>query len=261
LASPKKEQTMASNKETVIMLHGALGSAEQMKPLGKSLTKNFEVHYLTYQGHDGKNPGLFNFSIEFFSNDVVNYMRENHIRKASFVGYSMGGYVALFLARYQPELVNRVVALATKLEWNPQLAATEMCRLDPEVIQEKWPQFAKDLQKLHGSKNWTVVLKNTADMMQRMGQHPPLTHHDFSRLSQISLLATGDQDDAATPEEIQKYGRMMPKGRYHIFPNTPHPLQKMNMKMVSAEITKFLETPSYEFTPQSYADFFISKEK
>jgi pimeloyl-ACP methyl ester carboxylesterase len=252
---------MEGHQETVIMLHGALGSAEQMKGLGASLNKNFDVHYLTYQGHDGKNPGKFNFSIEFFSNDVVNYMREHRIRKASFVGYSMGGYVALFLARYQPELVNRVVALATKLEWTPQQAATEIARLQPAYIQEKWPRYAEDLQKLHGTKNWTVVLKNTADMMYRMGQHPPLTAHDFSRLSQIALLATGDLDDAATPEEIQKVGRLMPKGRYHIFENSPHPLQKMDLKVVSKEITKFLETPAYEFTPQSYADFFTGRQK
>jgi pimeloyl-ACP methyl ester carboxylesterase len=239
---------MATKKEPLILLHGALGSEEQMQPLGAALANSFDVHFLTYKGHDGKNPGKYNFSIEFFSNDVVNYMREHKLHRASFVGYSMGGYVALFLARYQPELVNRVITIGTKLTWTPPLAAVEISKLNATTIEEKWPHYAEELQRLHGPKNWKVVLQNTADMMYRMGQHAPLTAYDLSRLSQIVLLATGDKDDAATSEEMVKFGQLMPKGQSHIFENTPHALHKMDIAMVAEKCREFLNTPVHEFS-------------
>jgi pimeloyl-ACP methyl ester carboxylesterase len=239
---------MASKKEPIILLHGALGSEEQMKPLGQLLADTFDVHYLTYKGHDGKNPGKYNFSIEFFSNDVVNYMREHKLHKASLIGYSMGGYVALFLARYQPELVNRVVTIGTKLSWSPPLAAVEISKLNADTITEKWPHYAEELQRLHGAKNWKVVLQNTADMMYQMGQHAPLTDYDLSRLSQIVLLTTGEKDDAATPEEMIKYGQSMPKGLPHVFPGMPHPLHKMDIAVVAQKCREFLTSPVHEFS-------------
>lgn len=238
---------MATKKEPLILLHGALGSEEQMKPLGAALAASFDVHYLTYKGHDGKNPGKYNFSIEFFSNDVVNYMREQKLRKASFIGYSMGGYVALFLARYQPELVNRVITIGTKLLWTAPLAAVEIAKLNAATIEQNWPHYAEELQRLHGAKNWKVVLQNTADMMCRMGQHAPLTAYDLSRLSQIVLLATGENDDAATPEETIQFGQLMPKGQSLIFEKMPHALHKMDIQAVASKCQAFLNSPVHEF--------------
>jgi len=250
LKKTKSALPMAHEKETLLLLHGALGSAAQMQPLADLLQSAYDVHLLTYKGHDGKTPGKYAFSIQFFSNDVVNYMRENNIKKCSIIGYSMGGYVGLFLARYQPELVNRVFTLGTKLDWTPQSAAVELTKLNAERIQEKVPTFAEELKQLHGSKNWTVVLNNTADMMRKMGENPPLSLYDISRLSQVVMLTTGDKDGSATPEEVKRICATMPKGRYHIFKNTPHPISQVNLERVAEVFRDFQETPVWKFEPQ-----------
>ncbi|MFT5858565.1 MAG: pimeloyl-ACP methyl ester carboxylesterase [Flavobacteriaceae bacterium] len=77
----------------------------------------------------------------------------------------MGGYVALSLAHQNPKLVNKIVTLGTKFDWNPSSTAKEVKLLNPSVISEKIPQFATHLEKEHAPLDWNKVVENTAKMM------------------------------------------------------------------------------------------------
>src|SRR5687768_6245802 len=101
----------------LLLLHGAIGSSEQLKPLADNLSKDFHVHLFDFPGHGGK-PLPAGFSIQFFAESVVEYLNKNNLLKVSVFGYSMGGYVAMYLAKHYPLLIDHVITLATKFEWN-----------------------------------------------------------------------------------------------------------------------------------------------
>ncbi|MBK7855574.1 MAG: hypothetical protein IPJ79_12335 [Bacteroidetes bacterium] len=61
----------------------------------------------------------------------------NNIGAANIFGYSMGGYVALWLARFKPHLVQFVFTLATKLNWNEETSAKENRMLNANKMEEK----------------------------------------------------------------------------------------------------------------------------
>ena len=97
----------------LILLHGAIGSSEQLKPLELKLSANFIVHNLDLPGHGGQEmPPEFN--IKFFTSWVSRYCEQRNLKKISVFGYSMGGYVGMYMARQYPSLVNRLATLATK---------------------------------------------------------------------------------------------------------------------------------------------------
>jgi pimeloyl-ACP methyl ester carboxylesterase len=82
----------------------------------------------------------------------------------------MGGYVAIYLARYYPESVNKIITLATKFIWNETIAAKEIKMLNADKIEEELPDFAVALHKRHAPDNWKTVLEKTAAMLIEMGK-------------------------------------------------------------------------------------------
>jgi pimeloyl-ACP methyl ester carboxylesterase len=70
--------------------------------------------------------------IESFADAVLAAMDGANVGPADVFGYSMGGYIALYLAATSPDRVQRVATLATKLAWTPEVAARECALLDPQ---------------------------------------------------------------------------------------------------------------------------------
>ena len=87
----------------LLLLHGAIGSKEQLFPLAKVLREKYTVHTLNFTGHGGENIPEEPFSIELFAKDVLRYMDQHNIEHTSLFGYSMGGYVAMYLQKNIPK--------------------------------------------------------------------------------------------------------------------------------------------------------------
>ena len=103
--------------KTLLLLHGALGSESQLHPLKEMMNGGYDVHSFNFAGHGGKAlPETF--SIKSFAEETVLFCEANEIKSVSIFGYSMGGYVALYLAKHYPYLVESVITLGTKLRWD-----------------------------------------------------------------------------------------------------------------------------------------------
>lgn len=131
--------------KTLLLLHGALRAKDQLQPLAEALQVNFEVHHLNFSGHGGK-PFSEAFTIQQFAEEVLEYISSHQLKNVYVFGYSMGGYVALFLANRYPQTFEKIFTLATKFKWSPELALQEIKMLDPKIIEERIPAFAKTLQ-------------------------------------------------------------------------------------------------------------------
>src|SRR5690349_10027502 len=119
----------------LLLLHGALGSADQFDQLNKLLRDKYQVHTLNFSGHGGNPFPEQDFSIPLFALEVLHYMEENRIERPSFFGYSMGGYIAMYLAKNLSHKVESVITLATKFQWDKEIAARESKMLDANAIE------------------------------------------------------------------------------------------------------------------------------
>jgi pimeloyl-ACP methyl ester carboxylesterase len=224
----------------LLLLHGAIGSSDQLKPLADQLKEHFIIHTLDFSGH-GSAEMTEAFSIEVFADDVLSYLEKNNIEKVNIFGYSMGGYVALYLAKHYPERVNAVFTFATKFLWSPEIAAKEIKMLDPEKISEKLPAFAKALETRHAPNDWKVILKKTTEMMTRLGNTNLLNLNDYHDIQQRVQIGIGDKDIMATMEETIDVYRKLSKGSLIVFPDTPHPIEKIDVIRLKTEIISFFK--------------------
>src|SRR3954468_24899690 len=144
----------------LLLLHGALGSAEQFQPLTHALSDTYHIHSINFHGHGGETD-INHFTIEQFADQVFNYLSKHAIDKVNIVGYSMGGYVALYLAKQYPERVHKIFTLATTFISTSEIAENEIKLLNPENMAEKLPAFAQLLEKRHHPSDWKTVLNKT----------------------------------------------------------------------------------------------------
>lgn len=223
----------------VLLLHGALGTKDQWEPVAKALASDFEVHLFNFPGHGGEETEAA-FSIASFADAVLQWQEKTGIHKLSIIGYSMGGYVAMYLAAHYPEKVDRIVTLATKYEWNPDIAAKETGMLQPDKIETKVPQFAAQLRQQHAPADWKKVVTSTAQMLQTMGEKPPLNKEDFARVRSEVLLLIGDRDKMVTLNETASVYHQLQKAQLGVLPNTPHPLEAVDEPILSGLLRRFL---------------------
>lgn len=219
----------------LILLHGALGSAGLFSPLSEQLP-DFKVHLFNFSGH-GKSPfSSQGFHIEAFADELEQFLGSEQLSQAEVFGYSMGGYVALYLESLQPSTFSKITTLGTKFDWQPETATREASRLDPEVILEKVPAFAATLEKRHG-RNWKDLVRATADMMLRLGQSPLLGQEQLSKIQIPVTVLLGDQDNMVSSEESEKAAQRLQNGHFHWLENTPHPLEKVNPVLLARQLS------------------------
>ena len=225
----------------LLLLHGAIGGKDQLQPLAELLNSNFIVHTLSFSGHAGNDIPDEPFSIEFFANDVLQYLYQQNIEQVNVFGYSMGGYVAFYLAKHKPEKILKIVTLATKVDWDEAIAAKEIKMINPDILKQKVPAFAAQLAKRHAPNNWKIVLQKAAEMLENLGRNNTLKTQDYSSINTPCLLLLGDRDKMVTLNETVAVYKQLPNAQLGLLPNTPHPLEQVDASLLSFLILRFLK--------------------
>lgn len=224
----------------LLLLHGALGDANQLAPLAARLGPARRVTVLELEGH-GRTPFRDRpLRIERLAESVVQAMDANGIRSADFFGYSMGGYVALQVAATHPDRVERVSTLATKLAWTPEIAAREMSMLDAATIRAKVPKFAAVLEARHTAAGWQALLEQTADLMRELGDRPLLSDSVLASIAKPVRIGVGDRDATVSVDESARAVRQLPLGELEVHPRTPHAFEKAPLDRIVRSLDEFL---------------------
>ena len=219
--------------KTLLLLHGALGAASLFDGLKPLLQDKYELHTLDFSGHGPAAEDPESFTIPAFADDVLHYMKTNNLDSVSIFGYSMGGYVALYLAKNFPEKVVEIVTLATKFQWDEATATKEAGMLNADKIEAKVPQLANALKERHINKDWKQLLNKTADMMIAMGKNNPLQQEDYTNITQPITLLLGDRDKMVSLEETVAVYKSLPNAKMGMMPGTPHPLEQVDSQLLS----------------------------
>jgi pimeloyl-ACP methyl ester carboxylesterase len=153
-------------------------------------------------------------------------------------GYSMGGYVGLYLASQIPDAVSGIVTLGTKVDWTVENAAKEVRQLDPEKILEKVPKFADRLSKIHGSENWREVLINTGKLMTELG-NSALHEKDYENIHVPVSMLIGDRDSMVDLNTSKLVCDFIPNSRFVVLQNTEHPFEKADLSLIADFLNNF----------------------
>ena len=234
---------VSAPRSPIVLLHGALGAADQLTPLRDALAAHGDapVHLVEFAGHGVTPPAPGDdagYRIERLAAHLEGWLDTHAPSGAVLFGYSMGGYVALHLAATRPARVAAVVTLGTKLAWTPEVAAREASRLDPAVLRAKVPRFADALAARHAGGGWEAVLARTAGLLTALGAHPLLTPDVLATIACPVRVLVGDRDATLPVAECVDAVRALPRGELGVLPGTPHPLEQVNAERLAREVAE-----------------------
>ncbi len=222
----------------LLLLHGALGSANQLEPLRQKLAENRPVHALNFSGHGGLPMPSEPFSLQLFGKAIAAEVTALGWDEFEIFGYSMGGYVALWLAAggldgqgFSKNSIQKITTLGTKLDWNPATAAKEISMLNPEKMAEKIPAFAALLAERHAPTDWKSVVSATAAFLQTLGDEP-LRASDFSKIQCPVRLCVGELDNMVSVAETEDVAGQIPDAQFEVLPGVKHAIEQLDLAIL-----------------------------
>lgn len=99
-----------AGKPPMLVLHGLLGSSRNWQTTGRDLAAHFHVIALDARNH-GRSPHADEMNYAAMVSDVLAWMDAQAMPRATIVGHSMGGKIAMLLACRHPERVERLVVV------------------------------------------------------------------------------------------------------------------------------------------------------
>lgn len=252
----------------LVLLHGFTGSATSWGPLAEMLAARNTLLALDIVGHgaSGKPDELAPYAIDRAARDAVAVMLAFGFRRASWLGYSMGGRLALYVAATIPKAVERLAligaspGLADPEERGRRRAADEELadRIEAEGVPafvdhwEALPLFETQ-QRLPAGMRLAIRRgrlandpRGLANSLRGMGTGAqPALHDQLADIEAPSLLLAGARDAkfAAIAREMEA---TMPNARAQLVPDAGHAAHIEKPAYCARTITAFLEEGARE---------------
>ena len=111
----------AGQGPVVILLHGLGAVKEVWMPSFAALAPKYHVYAIDQIGFGHSDKPLLNYKVATFTDFLHEFMQTQNIGKATLVGNSLGGWIALDFASRHPDMVDKLVLVdAAGIPWPPQ---------------------------------------------------------------------------------------------------------------------------------------------
>ena len=118
----------------VIFLHGLSATKSSMLNPFVHMARSTEVHAIDLPGHGESDKPLISYTPLFFATELLHYMDAEGIERASLVGNSLGGRIALEAAAHWPDRVDRLVLYAPAMAPIKDRTLIPLLRLVPSYV-------------------------------------------------------------------------------------------------------------------------------
>lgn len=229
-----------SARQTIVLVHEALGSVSYWKTFPEKLTTATGCHVIAYSraGH-GHSEGPVNArSLEYYTEQVEQVLpailQRFGIAKPVLYGHSEGAAIALLYAAQHPEQVAAVIAEAPIVTQEKQ--ARERIRelsaiYESSELQRKLARYHRDADAVFHS--WA------ANINKPLLQGFPL--HQYLRKITCPVLALqGSQDEFGGAAQLTALQRYIPQAQCEVIPNAGHLLHREQIDLVIERVSAFL---------------------
>jgi 3-oxoadipate enol-lactonase len=215
----------------VLLLASSLGTTHAMwAPQAAALKSEFRVLRYDHRGHGGSPVPPGPYSIDDLAGDALALLDELGIERATFVGLSIGGAVAITAALRAPERFERLVLCSTAAQFPPpeqwsERAATVRSQGVEAVADgalERWltPEAPAELREHLRAMLVSTPREGYAACCEALGGYDAR-----GRLGELTIpvLAIAGADDPTTPPPaLQAIVDEVPDGRLHVIERARH---------------------------------------
>lgn len=235
----------------VVLLHGAAGNRLSWAPDIRRL-KGYRVFALDLPGHGKSATKDAQQTIAGFAKKVIDWLDAVDLRRAVFVGHSMGGAIALELGLRYPQnvLALGLISTGVRLRVNPQM-------LQLASTSATFTEALNIITAYSFSENTPRRLVELAT--KRMAEtRPSVLHGDLRacnsfdvkeqtpRINRPVIVICGTDDQMTPLRHSQYMASTIPHAQLHVINRAGHMLILERSTEVAAVLDSFLSTISYK---------------
>ena len=223
----------------ILFLHSALSTHKEFDKLS-SFYENRRQILLDFPSHGENITSQRTITTRTFAEAVRDLLMKVEICSVDIIGYSMGGYVALELARIAPSMVHSIVSHAMKFYWTKEAITEALDGLDIEKIKARSQKGYDILSAMHsanGLEKTVAAMRSTIENFRT----EQLSEDDLRNIPAPILLSVGDRDTLVSLPEIEKLYTSQEKKKTFlaIHPNSPHPISKLDLGSFTHSVREF----------------------
>ncbi|CAM3160411.1 putative enzyme with alpha/beta-Hydrolase domain [Xenorhabdus nematophila ATCC 19061] len=94
----------------IVLIHGLFGDLNNLGILGRDLQQHYPVIQIDVRNH-GISPRMENMDYRDMAQDVLTLLDELNVPKATIIGHSMGGKIAMTMTAIAPERIEKIVVI------------------------------------------------------------------------------------------------------------------------------------------------------
>jgi pimeloyl-ACP methyl ester carboxylesterase len=225
----------------VILLHGGLGNGEHFAHQVPALADRFRVIAIDSRGQGRSTLAKGKLSYHAMASDVVAVLDALQIKKASMVGWSDGGAIALALGIDFADRVDKLFVFGTNYDRHGSKARSgpsptftayaAKCRADYHrlVKSPASPKDAYDAAAVALAPVWRAPSSFTKEQLRSIKAR--------------TLVASGDRDEIILLDQVKEMAELIPNGRLAVFKDASHFALWQDPAAFNKVLVEFLTAP------------------
>ncbi len=226
--------------DPLVLMHGTSGSVGDWYENGwvSGLKDDYQLILIDHRGHgySDKPHDPDSYGLEISVSDVVGVLDELGIDRASYLGYSMGGYIGFGLAKYAPERLNALVIGAAH-PYERSMAATRKPFTRSMAVYLKLSMAGTSDSS---ESDWYRVRKQANDLkaLHALTKDRPDNSDIIPTMNMPCFVYVGEDDTMY--EDIKHCVQQMPDAEFLSVPGLDHGQMNRESQQVLPRLKKFL---------------------
>jgi pimeloyl-ACP methyl ester carboxylesterase len=248
-------ESVGAGLPTILFIHGAFGDRTYFAGQAAHFGRRFQVVSIDLRGHGASDPSE-HVSIDDYAADVIAVAEAAGVTSAVLVGHSMGGAVALAVARSRPDLVRGICLLDGTVLFPEPVRRQGLEHLVPALGTDHWLDALRDFFSRTLDPQDPPEL--TARVMEDLGRLPPAVAQRFFTGLFASDFADALQDTqcpllyvhAKAPADLQRLVELRPDAMVGQVVGAGHWLMLSVPDQVNAMLDRFLDRVTQTARPR-----------
>ncbi|HET9626057.1 MAG TPA: alpha/beta hydrolase [Kofleriaceae bacterium] len=206
----------AGKAPPVVLLHGGLGSSAHFGFQVPALVAKYEVITIDSRGQGRSSMGAAAITYDMMATDVIAVLDKLAVPRASIVGWSDGGEIALKLGIAFPDRVDHLFVFAANYS-----ADGSKSRSGPNPTFTGYYQRCKREYEALSSDG--VPYQALVEALRPLWHNPTgITRDQLRAIKAPVVMADGDHDEVIEMAQIKEMAGLIPHGQLKVFANASH---------------------------------------
>jgi len=202
--------------DPVVLLHGGMGNSAHFGFQLPALVDRFQVIAIDSRGQGRSTRGSAPISYDLMAGDVIAVLDKLAISRASFVGWSDGGEIALKLGIAFPDRVDRLFVFGANYDASgskPRSAPSATFAAYSVRCRSEYLRLSRTGLPYNATVNALLPLWRTPT---------GITKDQLRGIRAPVMMADGDHDEIIVLDQIEEMSRLIPNAQLKVFESASH---------------------------------------